>query len=138
MKKYLLDTNICIYYLKNEHNIAEKIAEVGFENCFISELTLAELLFGVKNSSEQHQVNNQKRYDILSEAMSKQILPIRTAFENYATEKAKLKKTGQMIGEIDMFIASTALVNNMILVTRNIKHFERIEGLSLENWVEIE
>ncbi len=69
MKKYLLDTNICIHYLKNEYQIAEKIKEVGFENCFISELTLAELLFGVKNSSEQHQENNQAKYDILEDVM---------------------------------------------------------------------
>ena len=52
MKKYLLDTNICIHFLKGEFNLQSKIDEVGFENCFISELTIAELLFGVENSSD--------------------------------------------------------------------------------------
>lgn len=136
MKKYLLDTNICIHYLKNEYGIAEKIREVGFENCFISELTLAELLFGVKNSSEQHQDSNQSKYDNLEDIMENQILPIRKAFLDYATEKTKLKKAGKMIGEIDTFIAATALANNLTLVTRNIKHFQRIEGLVLENWID--
>ncbi len=51
MKKFLLDTNICIHYLKNAYEIGEKIKQLGFENYFISELTLAELLFGVKNSN---------------------------------------------------------------------------------------
>jgi tRNA(fMet)-specific endonuclease VapC len=50
MKKYLLDTNICIHFLKNEYEIPEKIKNVGFENCYLSELSLAELLFGIEYS----------------------------------------------------------------------------------------
>lgn len=111
MKKYLLDTNICIHYLKNEYRVVQKIKEVGFENCYISELTLAELLYGVKNSSEQHQANNQEKYDAFSEVMENQILPIRSALEKYAIEKTRLRKLGQLVGEFDMFIASTAITH---------------------------
>lgn len=51
MKKYLLDTNICVYFLNGKFNIEEKIVEVGFENCFISEITIAELKYGVEKST---------------------------------------------------------------------------------------
>jgi len=51
--KYLLDTNICIYYLKGLYNLKEKINVVGNENCYISEITVAELKFGVENSEQK-------------------------------------------------------------------------------------
>ncbi len=51
MKKYLLDTNICIYFIKGQFELNKKIAEVGEQNCFISEMTIAKLKFGVENSS---------------------------------------------------------------------------------------
>ena len=51
MKQYLLDTNICIYYLKGLYDLDKKVKEVKIDNCFISEITLAELKFGVENSS---------------------------------------------------------------------------------------
>ncbi|NJL13295.1 MAG: type II toxin-antitoxin system VapC family toxin [Microscillaceae bacterium] len=70
--------------------------------------------------------------------MQHQILCIRSAFKKYAVEKTKLKKPGKMIGEIDMLIASTALAHEMVLVTRNTKHFQRIENLQLENWIDEE
>ena len=50
MKKYLLDTNICIYFIKGLFDLNKKIIEVGQENCFISEMTVAELKYGVENS----------------------------------------------------------------------------------------
>lgn len=50
MKKYLLDTNICIYFIKGQFELNRKIAEVGEQNCFISEMTVAELKYGVENS----------------------------------------------------------------------------------------
>jgi predicted nucleic acid-binding protein len=50
LKKYLLDTNICIFYIKGQYELNKKIAEVGEENCFISEMTVAELKYGVENS----------------------------------------------------------------------------------------
>ncbi|HRO43840.1 MAG TPA: hypothetical protein PL009_13470 [Flavipsychrobacter sp.] len=50
MKKYLLDTNTCIYFLKGRFELNKKIAEVGEQNCFISEMTVAELKYGVENS----------------------------------------------------------------------------------------
>lgn len=53
MKQYLLDTNICIYFLKNQYGVAEHIKAVGNKNCFISDITLAELYFGASNSGQK-------------------------------------------------------------------------------------
>lgn len=57
---YLLDTNICIYYLKGQYNIDQKIQSAGEKNRFISELTVAELKFGVENSSTENKESNRK------------------------------------------------------------------------------
>jgi tRNA(fMet)-specific endonuclease VapC len=61
LKKYLLDTNICIYYIKGKFELDKKFEEVDPENCFISEITLAELKFGVENSDKRER--NQKALD---------------------------------------------------------------------------
>jgi len=53
LKKYLLDTNICIYYLKGRFDLNRKIENIGIENCFISEITVAELKFGAENSERK-------------------------------------------------------------------------------------
>lgn len=136
MKKYLLDTNICIYYLKKQFDLDKKIIQVGFENCYISEITLAELLFGVENAEEEYKERNLNKYKELEELFEERVIPIRDAFELYAIHRAKLKKTGKQIGDFDTLIAATALAHEMILVTRNVKHFERIEGLEIENWID--
>ena len=51
MKKYLLDTNICAYFLNGKFNLKEKIDKAGFENCVVSEITIAELKYGVEKSA---------------------------------------------------------------------------------------
>jgi tRNA(fMet)-specific endonuclease VapC len=58
LKKYLLDTNICIFYLKGRFQLVQKLEQVGLENCFVSEVTIAELKFGAENS-EQVALNRQ-------------------------------------------------------------------------------
>ncbi len=53
MNKYLLDTNICIYFLNGKFNLAQRLDEVGIVNCFISEITIAELKYGVAKSTQK-------------------------------------------------------------------------------------
>lgn len=138
MKKYLLDTNICIHYLKSEFDIPQKIFDVGAENCYISELTVMELLYGAARGNEKNRENNmQNAYLIENKIFKDRVIPVRVAFERFAIEKAKLKASGKFIGEIDTLIAATALATEMTLVTRNVKHFERIEGLEIENWIDV-
>lgn len=136
MKKYLLDTNICVHFLKGEFNLQNKIDEVGFENCFISELTIAELLFGVENSAESKKEQNRQNVNNLKLSFGIRIIPITTCLELYAKEKARLRREGTPIGEFDLIIGCTAIANQMIMTTRNVKHLEKIENIILENWID--
>lgn len=132
MNQYLLDTNICIYYIKGLHDLKSKIKKVGPENCFISEITLAELKFGVAKS--QAKKKNQKALENFLSGI--QILPIFPALDNYAAEKARLQKSGKIIDEFDLLIGVTAVSFDLILVTNNISHFSRLNDIKLEDWTE--
>lgn len=132
MNKFLLDTNICIYYLKGLYNLEDKIREVGLENCFISEITIAELKYGIENS-ENRDENKRIIQDFIE---SIQILPIISSFDIYAKEKVKLRKQGKIIDDFDLLIGCTAIANNLTLVTRNTGHLDRIDNIKIENWVE--
>jgi tRNA(fMet)-specific endonuclease VapC len=64
------------------------------------------------------------------------VLPILSAIELYAKEKALLRKTGNIIDDLDIFIGATAIANNLILVTENVKHLGRLSKIQIENWIE--
>ncbi len=130
MKKYLIDTNICIYYINGKFDLKEKFKIVKQENRFISEITLAELKFGVKNS--EYPEKNMKALSDFLEGV--QILPIFNSLDLYAEEKARLRKSGNIIDDFDLLIGVSAVVNKLILVTNNESHFDRIEGIKIENW----
>lgn len=130
MKKHLLDTDICVFFLQRKFSIKEKIDSLDPGCCFISEITLAELMFGSHNSSdyEKHKDDHLK---VLSVA---KLIRMIDSIPTYAREKVRLKSKGKLIGEFDLLIATTAVHHNMTLVTNNTKHMARVEGLSLENW----
>jgi tRNA(fMet)-specific endonuclease VapC len=130
--KYLLDANVCIHFLRGKYNIIEKLNEVGTDNCAISEITLAELVFGAEKS------NNPKKNHKLIEKFAGQlsILPIFDAIMAYGKEKARLQKEGKIISDFDLLIGCTSTENDLIMVTENIKEFERIKGIKIENWVQ--
>jgi tRNA(fMet)-specific endonuclease VapC len=136
MSQYLLDTNICIHYLKGEYDLKVKVLQSGFSNCYISEITIAELLYGVENSAPskyQHNLNMVRDFEL---AFSEQTLPTITGFPIYAREKARLKRNGRTVGEFDLLIGATALRYDLTLVTRNTKDFENLAGIQLENWID--
>jgi len=132
MKQYLLDTDICIYFTKGLYNLDKKIENTGIENCFISEITIAELKFGVENSKQKEK--NRKTIEKFINSIG--IIPIISCLDVYAKEKARLRKQGNIVDEFDLLIGSSAVANNMSLVTRNTKHFERFESITLENWID--
>ena len=132
MKKYLLDTNICIHFLADEYNIKEKIEKAGLENCFVSEITIAELKFGAENS--QNKEKNRKVIDEFTKRFS--IIPIYNSLDIYALEKAKLRRKGKPLDDFDLLIVATAIANNFILVTRNVSDFDRLDGIEIKNWVD--
>jgi tRNA(fMet)-specific endonuclease VapC len=130
---YLLDTNICIYAIKNKPiSVLEKIKENSKLGIYISSLTIAELEYGIENSNrvKENRVSLIKFLSIFNILSfdDKDAIP-------YGKLKAKLKKEGTIIGPIDMLLAAQALSKDLILVTNNTKEFERIENLKLENWV---
>ncbi len=125
-----MDTNICIYYIQGKFSLKEKFRKIKKGNRFISEITLAELKFGVKNS--QSQKKNQETLDNF--LIGIQILPIINSLDIYAEEKARLRKQGRPIDDFDLLIGASAIANNMILVTNNESHFQRITNITIENW----
>lgn len=130
LTKYLLDTNICIFFFKGKHQLSEKIESIGLDNCYISEITLAELRYGAENSN-----NPLKHHQIVEEFQEKiQIIPIFNSIDVYAKEKARLRKLGNLIDDFDLLIGATAIFNDLILVTNNLKHFNRLNQLIIEDW----
>lgn len=128
---YLLDTNICIHFFRGKYNLIDKIEEIRLDNCAISEITLAELVFGAENST-----NPQKNYQIIEEFIQVvTVLPIFDSIRIYGKEKARLRKAGIMISDFDLLIGCTALEQDLIMVTENTKEFERISNIKLENWI---
>lgn len=128
--EYLLDTNICIYFLKGRFGLVEKIDKIGFENLYISEITVAELKYGIEKSE-----NPEKTRPIINELIDRfKILTIFSSLDIFAKEKARLKKAGKIVDDFDLLIGSTAVQKNMVLVTNNEKHFERLHNINVENW----
>lgn len=116
--------------MKGRFGLDKKFELIDFSSLFISEITLAELKYGVARSDFPKK-NEKVLNDFLSAV---QILPIFDALDFYASEKAKLKKEGRPVDDFDLLIGSSAIANELILVTNNEKHFERLDGIKLENW----
>ena len=127
---FLIDTNICIYFLKGLYNLVEKFEKVGVDNLYISEITVAELKFGAAKS------NYPARNKIVIEELINKFkqIPIHNSLDIFAKEKARLQKQGNIIDDFDLLIGATAIGNKMVLVTNNEKHFNRLIGIQLENW----
>ena len=129
---YLLDTNICIHFFKWQFEIKEKIEQIGYERFAISEITLAELIYGAEKSQKRDK--NIEVVDSFSEKIT--IIPIFQSINTYAKEKARLRRLGTIISDLDLFIGATAIFSNMTLVTRNVREFERMENIKIENWID--
>ena len=130
MKKYLIDTNTCIYYIKGKYELNKKFEKADPDNCFISEITLAELKFGVENSEKKEK--NQKALDNFLTGVK--IVPIFHSLDLYAKEKARLRKSGTPLDDFDLLIGVTSVTHNLTMVTNNTDHFKRIKGITLEDW----
>lgn len=130
MKKYLLDTNICIYFLKGQFDLYDKIKKIGEDNCVLSEITIAELKYGAENSVQKE--NNRKNLEEFQARFN--ILPIFPVLDIYAEEKSRLKTKGRILDDFDLLIGATAIFNNLTLVTRNISDFDRMDGIQIEDW----
>jgi len=130
--KVMLDTNICIYIIKQKpRSVLERFAAFPVGDLGISVITLAELEYGTSKSSEP---------DRNREALEQFVSPLEIAvFDRQATIvygkiRALLEKRGRPIGSMDLLIAAHALSLNVRLVTNNMREFKRVPGLRVENW----
>ena len=129
--KYLIDSNICIHFFRGKFGIIDKLKEIGFTNCAISEITLAELVYGAENSK-----NPSKNHEIINQFIDHiTILPIYDSILIYGKEKARLRKIGKMVSDFDLLIGCTAVEKDLIMITENVKDFERISDIRIENWI---
>ncbi|WP_432670901.1 type II toxin-antitoxin system VapC family toxin [Flavobacterium sp. SM2513] len=130
--KYLLDTNICIHFLRGKFEMDIMLKSKGLENCYISEITVLELRFGAENSVDKSK--SHKAVDVFLKGIV--IIPIYGSINKYAEEKVRLNKLGTpQNDEFDLLIGATAIENKLILVTENTKDFDRLKGIKMENWV---
>lgn len=133
--RYMLDTNICIYAIKNKpEQVFIRLREHNPQELCISSVTYAELVHGVEKSKAI-----EKNRVALALALLLANIDIVSfdslAAQSYGKIRADLEKAGTPIGPLDMMIAGHAKSLNYIVVTNNTKEFERVKGLKLENWV---
>lgn len=119
--------------MKGKFELEHRFISLTAQECFISEITLAELKFGVQNS-ERIEKNRQVLNDFLTGV---QILPIFHSLDLYAEEKARLRKAGTPVDDFDLLIGVTAITHGLILVKNNTGHFSRIAGIHLEDWTRL-
>ena len=129
---YLIDTDIVINSIKGNTKVNQKIGAYAAIPKAISIITFGELLYGAKKST-QREKNTSIIYRLA------EIFPIvgitRSTIEAFTDIKMALDVKGERIEDFDLLIAATALSLNYTLVTNNTKHYKRIEGLQLENWM---
>jgi tRNA(fMet)-specific endonuclease VapC len=130
---YLLDTNICIYIIKKKPvDVLKTLKTKSKKDIYVSSITIAELEYGVAKSHfpEKNKIALIEFLSIFN------ILPFDdTDAVEFGMIKTDLEKKGKIIGPMDLLIAGQAKSKKLILVTDNIKEFERVEGLKIENWV---
>ncbi len=132
MIKYMLDTNIIIYTIKNRPaHVREAFKKHDNQMC-ISSVTYGELIYGAERSSQPER----NLADIEGLVARLEVMSFdHRAAEHFGQLRAELYGIGQPIGPYDMMIAGHARADGLILVTNNLKEFERVPGLRLENWV---
>ena len=130
--KYLLDTDICIYWLKGRKAVREKINQVGQTEIAICSITVSELYFGAYNSNKIEQ-------NLITAETFIKSLPVISLSNNtlkkFGQLKAQLRQAGTPVADFDLLIASVAITEDLILVTNNTRHYQRIVGLKLDNWI---
>lgn len=128
---YLIDTNIIIYRLKDMGNVNANFLNNNKSQMSLSVISYGELVFGAKKSKAVEKnlktVNAIKKIFPLIDVTSK-------IMDVFGEIKAYTQKTGKPVDDMDLLIASTAIANDFTLVTHNMKHFENIPNLKLEDW----
>ena len=131
MLKYLLDTNIVIYTMKNRPQQVKRRFQENHGRMGISAVTLGELVFGAEHSQQVEQ----NLADVEAMVARLEVLSFdHKAAYHFGQIRSALYRTGKPIGPYDMMIAGQARACGLILVTNNVKEFERVPGLLFEDW----
>jgi tRNA(fMet)-specific endonuclease VapC len=132
--KYMLDTNICIYLIKQKPvQVMKRFSACAIGEIGVSSITVSELWYGVAKSA---------RRKVNARALAQFLLPLSIAAfdeadaEAYGTLRTALEQKGQPIGALDMLIAAHAVSMGVVLVTNNAREFSRVPRLIIENWAE--
>lgn len=128
---YMMDTDTCIFLMKNITNVVEQFKGKRRKGIVISSITASELYYGVHNSKTPKELTVHLANFFIG-------VPVidysADAGDYYGRIRAELKRKNKIIGELDMLIAAHAKSEKLILVTNNTHEFERVSGLTLEDW----
>ena len=131
---FMLDTDTCIFLMRGESPaLAAKVQSVPLPQQVMSAVTFAELTYGVQASAAAKRKQNQSVLDSLVLHLAVLDWP-QDAAKHYAEIRTDLKKRGAQLGAADLMIAAHARAMGAIVVTNNVKDFERVKGLEVENW----
>jgi tRNA(fMet)-specific endonuclease VapC len=131
MLEYMLDTNICIYVIKNRPAALRERFDQLAEALCISTITLGELLYGVQKSARRSQ--NLQAVEQFTARL--EVLPFSVkAAAHFGQIRAELARVGLLCGAYDMLIAAHARSEGLVLITNNVREFQRMPGLRIENW----
>jgi len=130
---YMLDTNICIYVLK-KHSDKLRYKFKAIKDICISSITYGELCFGIENGSDKLKEERWRQLDVFAQRLLIDALD-ENAGKHYGSIRAHLKNEGTPIGNNDLLIAAHARSINAVLVTNNVREFNRVPNLVVENWV---
>lgn len=130
--KYLLDTNVCVDFLTRRYpGVVDRIMASSPDDLCVSSIVVAELRYGADKS--QRRAENHRRIDLLAEEIPCVDFDLEAAAV-FGRLRAELEGRGEPIGPYDLLIAAHALSLGLTLVTDNVREFQRIDRLALENW----
>jgi Predicted nucleic acid-binding protein, contains PIN domain len=134
MKRCTLDTNIITAFLKNDSRVVERVSDYleFFDKLTINIISYYEILRGLKDLGNEKKL---RRFDNFIQE-SELLFITKDTIEKAAEIYAYLKKEGNLIEDADILMASTAIVEDLVLITNNLKHFKRVKDLRLDNWLQ--
>jgi len=134
MKRCTLDTNIITAFLKNDSRVVERVSDYleFFDKLTINIISYYEILRGLKDLGNEEKL---RRFDNFIQE-NELVFITKDTIEKAAEIYAYLKKEGYLIEDADILMASTAIVEDLVLITNNLKHFKRVKDLRLDNWLQ--
>lgn len=134
--KYLLDTDIISNLMRREPSpvLIRRLALVPPRDQCTTSITLGELVYGAQRSPERSTVLLERIDTLIPQQLP--VLPFdESAAHRFGSLRAELERAGKAIGEADMRIASIALAHGLTVITANVRHFQRVAGLDVEDWL---